>query len=510
MKLSLFILLATLTIYCRAQAPIRDLTFGNAGVVTTPFNVTYSYGHSVIQQSNGKIIAAGSQGPQYVENMFVVRYNTDGTIDTSFGVAGFLVDSLTSVNGTLILSMAEQHDGKIVAAGRFDVSTIPEDIFIIRFDSSGIVDPTFGHNGRIIADYQGHEGFVSTIKIQPDGKLVLAGAATDTINYDDDIMLMRFNSDGSPDTTFGMNGVATADYNSSYEWANSMILQQDGKIVIAGISDGGSSQIDALIARFLPDGSKDLSFHSGGHYLFDNNVGDDDGFATVAINQDGKIIAGGISYDTNGDQNGLIIQLDTSGNPDPTFHSNGILIKNYSGEENEVDCIVIQPDGKIMTVGYKGYSSYDILLSRYLSNGSSDPTFGGSGYIVDTISPDDDIAYSAIFQSDQKIVITGTYLDAGNEKFFLARYLNDSLINYVPVESIQTSTLFPQPTNDRLNISNLKSDMDAEVLDLNGQIVLKYQRIGSQIDVSPLSSGMYFLRLTNDKNVISTFKFVKM
>jgi uncharacterized delta-60 repeat protein len=490
------------------QTGYRDQSFGNGGVSSGLFPGQDSYGYAVLQQSsNGKIIVAGSREVGAMsEFMFVVRYLSDGTLDTSFGTTGFLVDSMSSVNIASAWGLAEQADGKILVTGWMDYPSY--DNFIIRFDSSGHVDQSFGYNGRVIFDNNGNEDQSFCIKVQADGKIVICGTTTDTITYNQNLLVVRFNSDGSRDSTFGVNGIVSDDFNTDDDAGVSMVIQPDGKILVAGLTTTSSSFLDAVIVRYLPGGSRDNSFNGNGYFTFDLS-GDDDGFRDIALQQDGKIIAAGASWDLNGYENGLLARLDSNGILDTSFGSAGIVLESYPFDDVEYVSVLVRPDGKIVTAGFTGVTQYDLTLSRYLNNGSLDVTFANAGRITDSLTPDDDEIYDAILQNDNKIVVVGNISLNGQYDCFVARYENDTLINTVDLPQDQNYIfVFPQPAGERLNIRTAENIMMCEIVDSQGRVMIRTNNKES-IDLSTLTSGVYFLRLTGENNCIHVVKFVR-
>jgi uncharacterized delta-60 repeat protein len=213
-----------------------DTTFGTAGKVTTDFNGSTDAGYSVIQQSDGKIVVAGfaDNASGSVRDFAISRYNSNGSLDTTFGTGGKVT---TDFNGRYDFgfSVIQQSDGKIVVAGTAD-SAIGRDGFALsRYNSNGTLDTTFGTGGKVTTVFNGgYDGCYSVIQ-QSDGKIVVAGYADNGSNRD--FALSRYNSNGSLDTTFGTGGKVTTDFNGGDDYASSLALQPDGNIVLVGYSD---------------------------------------------------------------------------------------------------------------------------------------------------------------------------------------------------------------------------------------------------------------------------------
>jgi uncharacterized delta-60 repeat protein len=258
----------------------------------------------------------------------------------------------------------------------------------------------------------------------------------------------------------------------------------------------------------MPNGARDLSFGNGGYFIYDQ-TGDDDMFFTAALQDDGKILSGGLTTDILGYQSALIIRLDTSGHPDLTFNTTGVIIDSYQNLNDEVSSVLIQPDGKIWAMGYRGSANYDILMLRYLSTGAEDNTFGNSGHIFDFIGPESEDSYTSIIQSDNKVVSTGYYDVNGDPQFYIARYDNDSILNSSNLNHLPSNQIiYPVPARDRLYIHNIHDGYIAIITDINGR-ELYHSDSTSPIDISGLSPGIYFLRVTSGKSPIRILKFIK-
>jgi uncharacterized delta-60 repeat protein len=203
---------------------------------------------------DGKILVAGQTAPAGIGDSVLVRYNSNGTLDTTFGGTGKVIAGL-STDIDVINAIAVRPDGKIVAAGLASNGT-DYDFVLARFHgdiatgATGTLDTTFGSAGKVITAFGAGDDYATGVALQPDGKIVVGGTAHNGTNRI--FAVLRHNADGTPDTTFHGNGKTTADFGSSDEGANCMALQGDGKILVAGSMVGIFN--DFAIARFLGDG----------------------------------------------------------------------------------------------------------------------------------------------------------------------------------------------------------------------------------------------------------------
>src|SRR5262249_54426305 len=193
-----------------------DTTFGNGGRVRTDFPGLAAVPSSVVIQPDGKIVVAGGAFPlfTFLGNFEVVRYNPNGSLDRSFGSGGIV--TTTFPQGSYAFDVALQPDGKIVAAGTVFVDFIPgeasdTDFALARYNTDGTPDATFGNGGQVSTDFLGMEDDAFSVLIQPDGKIVAVGSANNPATFYD-FAVARYLSNGTIDTTFGVGGKVQTDF----------------------------------------------------------------------------------------------------------------------------------------------------------------------------------------------------------------------------------------------------------------------------------------------------------
>ncbi len=356
-------------------AGLLDNTFGTLGIVTGPTGTAFS----TLLQPDGKIIVLGST-TFGIGNFLLVRYNTNGTVDTSFN--GGTVTRPTGVIYTSFL----QPDGKIVALGSSGTNTL-----LTRYLSNGIGDPTFNSGTPIT----GPTGFILASLLQPDGKIIAIGTSAGHM------LLMRYTSQGIIDTSFN-GGTVTGPTGNAY----AALLQPDGKIVAIG-DDAGAN---FLLARYNSDGTPDTSFNGG-------TVLGPIGTAYAALLQpDGKIVALGTD-NGGGPANSILIRYNSNGTVDTSFSGE----TGITGPAGVFYAALLQPDNKIIGLGCTNITGGTIMLTRYNSNGTVDSSFGPQGSNVVT-TPHTDFIFSAQLQPDGKIIGAGN--DTGGVHMCLVRYIN--------------------------------------------------------------------------------------
>ena len=405
------------------QAGELDLTFGVDGKAITGI-LGIAYGQSVTIQQDGKVVVAGySSDGSGAYDFAVVRYNVDGALDPDFDADGMVTTDLGSPMDQAY-SVALQPDGKIVAVGRRYRGVGTGDIGAVRYNVDGSLDTTFGADGRVITSIGSIAADGESVAIQPDGKIVVAASTQNGIGgYD--IAVVRYKvEDGSLDPDFGPGGWVTTDLGPD-DHGRSVAIQTDGKIVVAGYAQTDKGNYDFAVVRYDNDGSLDATFGAGGWVITEIGSSADYG-QSVAIQPDGKIVVVGSGYcSSNSDM--VVVRYDSDGSLDPTFGSDGKVIL-YGGYNDYASGVALQQDGKIVVVGsidnIAGFADFGIV--RFNSDGSLDTSFSGDGKVTTAIDagPVHDFGQSIAIQSDGKIVVAGTTNDtrAVTNFFAVVRY----------------------------------------------------------------------------------------
>lgn len=295
-----------------------DPTFGVGGIVMTSFPGGLDgsgEAEAILVQPDGRIVAGGIAGGN-AGDFALARYDSDGTLDASFGIGG---EVLTDFSGMLDIatSLALQPDGKIVAAGNADVlDPLQYKFGVARYNDDGSLDSGFGAGGKVVTVIQGADE-ISAVALQADGKIVVAGTSGPTpFPPDNSVAIARYLSNGSLDSSFGTGGIVITSLPGGHIGATDVALLSCGKIGIAGWGPGtgiGSDSFDFLLARYNPDGTSDSSFGVGGKVLTDFAGSSDTGSA-MALQSDGKVIVAGDTSASGGGDFALARYLD----PDPS------------------------------------------------------------------------------------------------------------------------------------------------------------------------------------------------
>ncbi|MCK4569703.1 MAG: T9SS type A sorting domain-containing protein [Bacteroidales bacterium] len=352
-----------------------DETFGTNGVVVINPGSSCEIWDVCIQEDD-KIVGIGPAEDSTFSNvkMAVIRINTDGIPDDGFGINGIVEIDIEPDTNIFACSLTIQDDGKILAFGR--MSSLPDfQSIICRLNQDGSMDHTFGDNGLVFFDIVDKIEHLSCIEIQ-DEKIIVGGNSFDE-DWNVYITICRFLMDGTFDAEFGNGGIVLKDIPAQIDelsdnYFGNVCLAPDGKIIYAGFADGYLDE-DFAVFRFLEDGNIDNSFGNNGM-----SVTDIEGKAfaqAVIVQNDGKIIAGGYRMSSLGnDADFTLVRYLENGDPDSLFgwDGTGIVTHNLSTTtppyEDKINCISLQPDGKIIAAGY-AYTDpptfIDFAVARY-------------------------------------------------------------------------------------------------------------------------------------------------
>jgi uncharacterized delta-60 repeat protein len=336
-----------------------DATFGAAGLVTIDFNTTgvasTDDARAVAVDSLGRILVAGTATRGTNSDFALVRLSPNGSIDTTFGTAGRVVSDLTG-KVDQAFGMVVQPDGKIAVAGAVD-----NDFGVARYTDSGALDTPFGINGLARTGF-GSTDAATGLVLQPDGKLVAGGYARAGAGFD--FAAVRYNADGSMDQTFGAGGKVVTDLGLSAEQANAIAVGPGGTIVLAGRTGG-----DFAVVRYTAAGAPDPSFGGGtGIAIVDFDSADTASAVTVA--DDGSILLAGGTLGGSSPRNFALLRLLPTGDLDPTFEGGGVTTTDFQGSLDEAFAMTVH-DGKLVVVGRStpdnfAPDTFDFAVARYL------------------------------------------------------------------------------------------------------------------------------------------------
>lgn len=385
-----------------------DTTFDGDGKVITRFG-DGSILYAIALQADGKIVAVGSVDTGTSNQFLVVRYNVDGSLDETFAGQGYTVTEFGG-SSSRANAVAIQSDGKIVAVGTVLFNT--SDFAIARYNPDGSLDDSFDDDGTVTTSVPGPHGdrtdVANAVVVQNDGKLIVAGQIPDGSGTASDFGVLRYNTNGSVDLTFGFRGKTTASIND-VDHAHSVAIQTDGRIVVAGQSGSYLG-----IARFNADGSPDISFDGNG--TLSTSFGFSTNSLAITLQSDDKIVAAGV-------HNGkfALARFRNDGSYDTSFGTNGIS----QAPIGRSTVVAMQPDGKLVAAGDNDSPQLSQFVTvRYNSDGTLDNSFDDDGIVVNSLGNGSGQvqARSLAIQSDAKILIAGHVSGGSANGFGLVRY----------------------------------------------------------------------------------------
>ncbi|MFT3896268.1 MAG: delta-60 repeat domain-containing protein [Thermomonas sp.] len=353
-----------------------DATFGTNGRVTTDFPGLAAEASAVLVQPDGKILVAGGAYPLFVflGNMELARYNPDGSLDAGFGDGGIVTTVFP--HGSYASALALQPDGKILAAGTDYVNFSSDassdtDFAIARYEPNGSPDFSFGSGGQVATDFERLNDDAFAVLVRPDGRIVAVGSSRDPLS-DYDFAAVRYMPDGQLDAAFGTRGRVSTDFgNDGFDRARSAALQPDGRIVVAGfaIRQDGSHENFAAV-RYLANGALDTSFSGDG--MQQVSFGSCCQFANrVLLQGDGRIVLVGYPDSESADSDFTLARLNRNGTLDATFGTGGRVRTSFGDLNGGAKDAVLQPDGRIVAVGFQAFfptpKGVQFALARYLS-----------------------------------------------------------------------------------------------------------------------------------------------
>jgi uncharacterized delta-60 repeat protein len=444
-----------------SQHLIPDSSFDSDGLVTTQMTFNLNFMKDFALQPDGKIVSTGYSIGSSETNLLLARYNSDGSLDNTFNGNGMFVEAHPfedwGANALLI-----QPDEKIVVAG-FHGTTLPydDDFAIWRFNSDGTPDVSFS-GGHVFTNFY-NDDRINAILLQPDGKIIAGG-----ITGNQDFALARFNPDGSLDYSFGLNGKVITSL-SSIEEILALALQPDGKILAAGYSDYYSQY---ALVRYNWDGSLDSTFGANGIVNTPIGNGGSDNFIQTLILQPGnKILASG-SVGMQSGQHGVgLVQFNNDGSLDSAFSDDGISIGATNLNLWKVGRSVQRSDTKIITPARKNNNNHTVVLIGCNAAGEIDTTFGDYGFIETEMGTNVGIL-DLMMQPDGKLL--GGGFITNSPEFALVRYMNGPVGMQETNSNLNNIEFYPNPL---IGPSELKFELknpdrvSAYLSDVHGRIV---------------------------------------
>jgi uncharacterized delta-60 repeat protein/uncharacterized repeat protein (TIGR01451 family) len=424
-------------------------SIGTTGVRTTDIQGTDDGGYALALQPDGKIVVGGyAVNNSGNKDFALVRYNYNGTLDTTFNGTGKVV---TDFNGTSdrIWGLTLQTDGKIVAVGETVSLVFPgtNDIAVARYNTNGTLDTTFGGTGKVTTDHGGGANNAAYGVAMSGTNIIVAGY--EAVSGNNDFMVARYTTAGVLDPTFGTLGVTTLGFSGGNDIARAVAIDGSGNIVLGGYANNGSND-DFAVARFTPAGALDTTFVAGAGKaavdIANGGVGSaDQAFALVIAGN--TIVLGGSAYNNGtGNKDFALVRYNNAG------ALQGIVTTDFGNSPDVVQALAVQSNNKVVAAGFSrnSTSSDDFALARYNTDGTLDTTFDGDGKLTMRINNADERAYGVAQQFDGKLVAAGfaTVLNTNpvQHDFALARFNADGTLDSTNAASLNNPDLLVNVT----------------------------------------------------------------
>jgi uncharacterized delta-60 repeat protein len=407
------------------------------------------------------LVAGRTRTAQGVNEFALARYTADGTLDTTFGKKGKVI---TAVSGHDVWfdGMAMDGSGRIVLAGQSDGVTPT----LVRYTPNGALDTSFGTGGVLMTNISAINSGVNVV-LQPDGKIVLACTPIDPATNSHEFMAARFNANGTVDSTFGSGGVVTTHLGGD-DGIGGMTIQGDGKIVLVGHETDGNYNVSTLyLVRYNTDGTLDNTFGSSGVVSLTNAPGIVPTPRGVAVQSDGQIVFGGDWGDPVTQKVALFaVRVSPSGVLETSYGDGGAAWVDAPGVGGgAANAIALQPDGALLIAGYERQGPntrpVDVALVRFLGaapligsfTANPNPVASGSNVTLTASNITDGNPNSIITQ------VSFCYLDANGNPVVLGTGTEDSSGNWALTLAINlppgTYTLYAQAQDNYGALGNI-------------------------------------------------------
>lgn len=411
---------------------ILDPTFGRDGIAVHDGAVgenSSDYGYDLTVDAMGRILVAGYGLKRDVSNyqMALWRYTPDGTLDPRFGAEGVVVYERGTESSDGYAIEIDRTE-RIVVAG--DSHDGPDHMAVWRYKSDGTPDLSFGDGGvavpRRFANDYGRD-----CTLDGAGRILVVGYAYDG---DSDIVIWRLRDDGTLDPTFGADGIVVQDGAAGgvgRDEGGAISIDAAGKILVTGQSQNARGDYDMVILRYNPDGTPDASFGIDGIAAHDGAIeGVDSGGSAVGVDAAGKILVAGYSYGRPGDWDMALWRYNADGTVDSSFGSDGIVVHHGAagGFGNDEAYDLAAASGKVVAVGRSESLNghYDMALWRYSSDGTLDSSFGADGVVVHAGAAGGngpDYGYALAIDDAGRVLVSGTSTnDSFNRDMVIWRY----------------------------------------------------------------------------------------
>ncbi len=452
------------------MAGTLDAQFGAAGSTQVSFLTFQAECKAMAIQADGKSILGGQYLSGGLGNMAITRFNTNGTLDNTFGSSGKAIIPFNNSN-VILAAVQVLSTGKIIIGGNSDGNPV-----IVRLNANGAVDNTFGASGQV--SFDGDLVSLIDLVVVPGGKMVGCGIADQGSGKL--FCAFRRNADGSADNTFGTNGFAYANIGAQPA-VSRLAVQPDNKVLLTG-TIYVAPRYDLALFRFNANGTPDSGFGANGLVASKLSTNNAYGLGnSIAVQQDGKIVVAGRIANA-GPTVFVIARYNSNGVIDATFGTNGATTINFFNSVDEAKAVAVQSDGKIIVGGTALNGSNRVnAIARLTKTGAMDTGFGAGGKTTTAIGTKV-FGDAMVLQADSKILLAGSATISNISQFSVARYHAGTVLSAAsPDAGLDGLNVFPNPVQAGTQLQlrfNLKEGLNCQfqLLALDGRLITSYPR----------------------------------
>ena len=493
--LSLILCLAPGTILLGQFGGELDLTFNSTGSQFLSPGILHDNINSVAIQSDQKIVGFGMTMGEgnFNFDLCIVRLLPDGSVDTSFGTNGYYTYDHAGESDFIYEGMILP-DGRILACGAVSNSADDTEIMLLRLNSDGTPDDTFGGgDGMAVHTINTGQDYANTMLLHSDGSIVIAGTTAVPGMLTTRGLIVKFNADGEVDTSYGFNGYSVLAYGTENDVFQGLVEMPDGGLMLVGYSSFNFSNV-GWICRVDASGDLDTTFGTLGHYIYDNASAT---FMDIVYYATRYIVCGNRFLGT---EDIVLIAIEADGSISSNFGNSGEVVLDID-ESDAANKILVDSQGGLIVVGSAGPSFFErnALALRLDGAGSLDSNFGTGGIFNQSFAPNFDVIWGVAEQSDAKLVLGGLASENDNNMLFV-RINGAGSIDIEEPNDHSNIHIYPQPAQRELYIQSKLPIRDISIYNSTGQLVRveKAMQLTHRLNTAELSDGIYYVQVSHE------------
>jgi uncharacterized delta-60 repeat protein len=485
-----------------------DLGFNGTGILTLGPGPVHDNINDLGLQADQKIIGFGMTigTGSFNFDIAINRINTDGTLDTSFGTDGYFKLDYNG-DSDFIYQGVVLPDGKLLACGAV-TTTDPDntDVLLLKLNADGTPDTGFGGgDGMAIEAIDIGQDYANAMVVLADGSIVIVGSTAVPGFTFTHGLIMKFTAEGAVDTSFGTNGYTIVSPNNESDVYRGVVELADGSFIAVGSSNYNFGD-HAWVSKYTAQGQLNTGFATAGHYIMENAVS----MATDVVLLGNNILLCGNKQGSQGDV--MLFSLTAAGFVNNAFGTSGEILVNVNTLDDATD-LMIADDGKIVVAGTTGTGIFtrNFLVVRLNADGTNDDTFADMGVLEYSVSTDFDVASSVIQQADGKLVIGGLRAGNDNDMVFMRLWGADSGNAVIENNTANVVSIYPNPCAENSTVKLLNTEPIKTVSAINalGQIVYAENTMGkTSVQLSGLAAGVYTIAVQSAAGVTYTERMV--